>query len=582
VSVRAAASGSSPRARGRSETPAEVRDDVRGLRHPLVALRVPDPEDRDRPAPARVDERREVLPVLLDVAQLELDAQLGEDAAHAPAVTAAFVVVESEIVGPLHARSYGAGAPSGRGQEERVSKFDFDLFVIGGGSGGVRAARMSAALGAKVALAERARLGGTCVNVGCVPKKLYVYGASVAGALRDAPGLGWTLGEASHDWSRLQRNVAAEVARLNDVYARVVSGAGAELLQGEARVIGPQRVALREGSREREITAEHILLATGAAPRRPALPGAELAWVSDDVFVLEALPKSVVVVGAGYIGLELAGIFAALGVEVTVLARHAHVLPHFDLAVSHAVGKQLEAQGIRVRTGEDVARIERGADRLRVVTQRGHVYEAERALLAVGRDPLVEGLEAIGVTLRGGAVRVDAHHRTNVPGLHAVGDVIGHAQLTPVALAEGTALARTLFGSAPETVDYRTIPTAVFTTPEVATVGLTERAARERGHRLAIFEADFRPMKATITGSAARTLMKLVVDRDSDAVLGVHVVGEDAGEIVQGFAVALVCGAKKRDLDRTIGIHPTAAEELVTMRSATRVDPEEPASTTVR
>jgi glutathione reductase (NADPH) len=518
---------------------------------------------------------------LVDVAQLELDAELGEGAAHTPAVAAAFVVVERESVGPSHARSYGAGAPSGRGQEARVSKFDFDLFVIGGGSGGVRAARMSAALGAKVALAERARLGGTCVNVGCVPKKLYVYGASVAGALRDAPGLGWNVGEASHDWSRLQRKVAAEVARLNGVYARVVSGAGAEILQGEARVLGPQRVALREGSGEREITAEHILLATGAAPRRPALPGAELAWSSDDVFSLEALPKSVVVVGAGYIGLEFAGIFAALGVEVTVLARHEHVLPHFDLAVSQAVGKQLEAQGIRIRAGEDVARIERCADRLRVVTQRGHAHEAERVLLAVGRDPLVErlGLEAVGVTMRGGAVRVDAHHRTSVPTIHAVGDVIGHAQLTPVALAEGTALARTLFGSGPETVDYRTIPTAVFTTPQVATVGLTERVARERGHRLAIFETEFRPMKATITGSAARTLMKLVVDRDTDAVLGVHVVGEDAGEIVQGFAVALVCGAKKRDLDRTIGIHPTAAEELVTMRTATRVDADGPAST---
>jgi glutathione reductase (NADPH) len=456
-----------------------------------------------------------------------------------------------------------------------VSAFDFDLFVIGGGSGGVRAARIAAGLGAKVALAERERLGGTCVNVGCVPKKLFVYGASVQSTLRDAPGLGWTIGSASHDWSVLSRNVAAEVARLNGVYERVVSGAGAEILKGEARLVGPQRVAFRDGAGEREISAAHVLVATGAMPRRPALPGAELAWVSDDVFAIDRLPTSIVIVGAGYIGLEFAAIFATLGVEVTVLARHDHVLPHFDRAVSTVVKKQLETQGIRVVSNEDVASIEKVRDRFAVRTQRGHAYEAERVLLAVGRDPAIEGLglEALGVAMRGGAVRVDAHHRTNVPSIHAVGDVIGHVQLTPVALAEGMAVARTLFGDRPEAVDYRTIPTAVFTSPEVATVGLTEEQARSRGHALSIFESDFRPMKATITGSPIRTFMKLVVDRDSDAVLGVHVVGEDASEMVQGFAVALVCGAKKRDLDRTIGIHPSAAEELVTMRTASRIDP---------
>jgi glutathione reductase (NADPH) len=511
----------------------------------------------------------------LDVAQLHLDVQLRESAADTGAVDAPLVVVEREIVGAGHDGSYEARAPSGRGlEEELVSAFDFDLFVIGGGSGGVRAARMSAGLGAKVALAERARLGGTCVNVGCVPKKLLVFGASVQSTLRDAPGLGWTIQGASHDWSVLSRNVAAEVERLNGVYARVVSGAGAEILKGEARLLGPQRVAFRDESGEREISAEHVLVATGAKPRRPRFPGAELAWVSDDVFTLERLPASVVIVGAGYIGLEIGGIFAALGVEVTVLARHDHVLPRFDRAVSSVVRKQLETQGIRVVSNEDVTRIEKERDRLRVHTERGHSYDAERVLLAVGRDPAVDGLglEAVGVAMRGGAVRVDAHHRTSVPSIHAVGDVIGHTQLTPVALAEGMAVARTLFGERPETVDYRTIPTAVFTSPEVATVGLTEEDARAGGHALAIFETEFRPMKATITGSAIRTFMKLVVDRDSDAVLGVHVVGEDAAEIVQGFAVALVCGAKKRDLDRTIGIHPTAAEELVTMRTATRVD----------
>ncbi len=280
-------------------------------------------------------------------------------------------------------------------------------------------------------------------------------------------------------------------------------------------------------------------------------------------------------VGAGYIGLEFAAIFASLGVEVTVLARHDHVLPRFDHAVSSFVLEQLSAQQIRVETHEEVERIERSGDRLQVHTTRGRRHEAERVLLAVGRDPAIEGLglETLGVITRNGAIRVNAHYETSVPTVHAVGDVIGHNQLTPVALAEGMALSRTLFGAGPETVDYRAIPTAVFTTPNVATVGLTEHEARERGHALAIFETSFRPMKATLSGSALRTFLKLVVDRDSDEVLGVHVVGEDAGEIVQGFAVALVCKAKKRDLDRTIGIHPTAAEELVTLRTATRVDP---------
>ncbi|MBX7195451.1 MAG: glutathione-disulfide reductase [Sandaracinaceae bacterium] len=455
-----------------------------------------------------------------------------------------------------------------------MTAFDFDLFVIGGGSGGVRAARIAASLGARVALAERGRLGGTCVNVGCVPKKLYVHGAEVAHTLRDAAGLGWSVDGARHDWSSLHRRVADEVTRLNGVYERIVSGAGAQILRGEARIVAPHRVAFRDGTAEREITATHVVVATGAKPRRPSFPGAALAWVSDDVFALEVLPRSVIVVGAGYIGLEFAAIFAALGVEVTVLARHDHVLPRFDAGISDFVIEQLRAQGIRVETHEEVTRIERASDRLRVHTVRGHHHEAERVLLAVGRDPATEGLglEGLGVVLRHGAIRVDAHYATNVPGLYAVGDVIGHNQLTPVALAEGMALARTLFGSGPETVDYRAIPTAVFTTPSVATVGLTEHEARERGHALAIYETSFRPMKATISGSTLRTFMKLVVDRDTDRVLGVHVAGEDAGEIVQGFAVALVCEAKKRDLDRTLGIHPTAAEELVTMRSATRVD----------
>lgn len=455
--------------------------------------------------------------------------------------------------------------------------YDFDLFVIGGGSGGVRACRIAASLGARVALAEDARLGGTCVNVGCVPKKLFVYGADLGRQLHGAAGLGWQIEGARFDWPTLRDRTASEVSRLNGVYERVVSGAGAEIFRARARLISPQAVELRDVATgtTRTVRARHVLVATGARPRRPSIPGAELGWVSDDVFALPRLPASLVVVGAGYIGLELAGVFAALGVEVTVLARHDHVLPRFDRDVSLFVRAELEKAGVRIACHEEVVRVEHVAGRRVVHTERGHRHEAEAVLFAIGRDPNVAGLglEDVGVVLRNGAIRVSSTYTTSVPTVHAVGDVIGHVQLTPVALAEGVALARSLFGEAgPQTVDYDGIPTAVFTSPAVATVGLTETDARARGHRLAIFKTDFKPMKHTLTGSDERCFMKLVVDAETDRVLGVHVAGADAGEIVQGFAVALRCGATKAQLDTTIGIHPTAAEELVTMRTPTSID----------
>jgi glutathione reductase (NADPH) len=456
--------------------------------------------------------------------------------------------------------------------------YDFDLFVIGGGSGGVRASRIAASLGAKVAMAEDARLGGTCVNVGCVPKKLFVYGAEVGRQLAGAAGLGWSVAGARFDWPTLREGTAAEVRRLNGVYERVVTGAGAEVLRARARLVSPQAVETRDVATgaTRTITARHVLVATGAQARRPAIPGADLGWVSDDVFTLERLPGSLVVVGAGYIGLELAGVFAGLGVEVTVLARHDHVLPRFDRDVSLFVRAELEKAGVRVACHEEATRVEAVAGRRVVHTERGHRYEAEAVLFAIGRDPKIAGLglEDVGVVLRNGAIRVDSSYTTHVPTVHAVGDVIGHVQLTPVALAEGMALARTLFGEGgKQTVDYDGIPTAVFTSPAVATVGLTEADARARGHRLAIFKADFKPMKHALTGADERCFMKLVVDAVTDRVLGVHVVGGEAGEIVQGFAVALRCGATKAQLDATIGIHPTAAEELVTMRTPASIDP---------
>lgn len=456
-----------------------------------------------------------------------------------------------------------------------AESFDFDLFVVGAGSGGVRASRIAASLGARVAVAEDGPLGGTCVNVGCVPKKLLVYGADVAHQLKDARGFGWRLESAAHDWPTLRDAARSEVTRLNGIYERIVTGAGAEIVRGRARLVGPNAVEVDTASGTKRISARNIVVATGAVPHRPTLPGAELGWVSDDVFRLERLPASVVIVGAGYIGLEFASIFAGLGVETTVLARQDRVLTHFDRDVSLFVGQELAKSGVRIVTGEDVASVSVERDRRVVTTRRGHRYEGEAVLFATGRVPRTEGLglEALGVAMRGGAIAVSSTFATSVPSIHAVGDVIGHVQLTPVALAEGMTLARNLFGGgAPQTVDYQNIPTAVFTTPSVSTVGLSEDDARRAGHRLALYKADFKPLKHTVSGSAARTFMKLVVDAATDRVLGVHVVGDDAGEIVQGFAVALKCGATKAQFDATLGIHPTAAEELVTMRTPSSVD----------
>lgn len=455
-----------------------------------------------------------------------------------------------------------------------MTTYDFDLFVIGGGSGGVRASRIAAGLGAKVGMAERARMGGTCVNVGCVPKKLYVYGAHLAHDLAEAAGFGWQV-QRSFDWNVLRNNTAREVERLNGIYGNLVTGAGVELLHGDARLTAAHTVEVKDAhGQPRVVRARHVLIATGSHPRRPAIPGAELGWVSDDLFTLPKLPRRITIVGAGYIGLEFAGIFAALGVEVRVVAKHQQVLPHFDHDVSLFVARELAKQDIQLAFGEVVTSLEQLREGLRVHTTLG-AHDTDAVLFATGREPLTEGLnlDALGVTQRRGAVAVSEAYTTNLPWLHAVGDVIGHTQLTPVALAEGMTLARNLFGPGPaKKVDYANIPTAVFTAPHVATVGLTETEARASGKKLAIFKADFKPMRHTVSGASQRAFMKLVVCRDTDKVLGVHVVADDAGEMVQGFAVALRCGATKADFDQTIGIHPTAAEELVTMRTPASVD----------
>lgn len=450
-----------------------------------------------------------------------------------------------------------------------MPSYDYDLYVIGAGSGGVRAARLSAALGARVAVCEERYMGGTCVNVGCVPKKLFVYASEFGAAFQDAAGFGFTVPTPAFDWATLVRNKDAEITRLNGIYESLLTGPGATIHRGRGRIVDPHTVEV-DGQR---YSAETILVATGARPTKPAIPGAELGVTSEDVFTMATLPKRAVVVGGGYIGLEFASIFRGLGVEVTLVHRGGHVLTPFDDDVRAHVEAQLRARGVVVKLQTQVSAIAREAGGLSLTLEgssAGH-EDTDLVLFATGRRPNTTdlGLEALGVRLGvNGEVSVDEDFRTSVPSILAIGDVIDRHQLTPVALAEGTAIAKTLFGGERVRPDYHLVPTAVFTQPPVAAVGLTEREARERhGDDVLVFRSTFRPMKAVLSGSPDRALMKLVVQRSTDRVLGCHVVSPDAGEIVQGFAVALRCGATKAQLDATIGIHPTAAEELVTMRT---------------
>jgi len=452
---------------------------------------------------------------------------------------------------------------------------EVDLFVVGAGSGGVRASRVAASLGARVAVAEAQHLGGTCVNVGCIPKKLLAYGAHYHDLFDDARGYGWDVGTPRFDWPTLLRAKDKEIARLNGVYQRLLEGRGVEILRGRARLEGDGRVCitLPDGSVVYR-RAKHILLATGGRPVRPEFPGSELAMVSDDVFRLAALPPRVLVVGGGYIGLEMAGIFQGLGSRVTLAYRGGLLLRGFDHDVRAHVTQATHARGVDLRVHTELTELVRRSDgALDAMLSTGGVLTVDAVLLAVGRVPNTEGigLEVAGVSVDGrGAVQVDARFRTSAPGVYAVGDMVDRVQLTPVALAEGQLVAQTLFGKADRAPDYAHIPSAVFSHPEVATVGLTEDEARAealvRGGAVDIYRSTFTPLRHTLSGRAEKTLMKLVVERDTDRVVGVHVVGEDAAEIVQGFAVALRLGATKAQLDSTVGIHPTAAEELVTLR----------------
>ncbi|MBM3104569.1 glutathione-disulfide reductase [Pseudomonas sp. P66] len=446
--------------------------------------------------------------------------------------------------------------------------YDFDLFVIGAGSGGVRAARFAAGFGKKVAVAESRYLGGTCVNVGCVPKKLLVYGAHFSDDFEQAAGFGWSLEDAQFDWGQLIANKNREIERLNGIYRNLLVNSGVTLLEGHAKLADAHTVEV-DGQR---YTAEHILVATGGWPQIPDIPGKELAISSNEAFFLKELPKRVLVVGGGYIAVEFAGIFQGLGAKTTLLYRGDMFLRGFDGAVRTHLKEELEKRGMDLQFNSDIQRIERQDDgSLKATLKDGSERVADCVFYATGRRPMLDnlGLENTGVELDSrGFIRVDDLYQTTEPSILAIGDVIGRVQLTPVALAEGMAVVRRLFK--PEQyrpVDYQNIPTAVFSQPPIGTVGLTEEQALEQGHNVQVFESRFRPMKLTLTDIQEKTLMKLVVDADTDRVLGCHMVGPEAGEIIQGLGIALKAGATKQQFDETIGVHPTAAEEFVTLRT---------------
>ena len=447
-----------------------------------------------------------------------------------------------------------------------MSRFDLDLFCIGGGSGGVRASRVSAGYGAKVAIAEEKYFGGTCVNVGCIPKKLFSYAAHYRHDFHDAAGFGWTVPEPTFHWPTLLANKNREIARLNGIYEGVLQRAGVAILKHRATIVGPHTVECGG----KTYTAKHILVGTGSWPTVPEIPGSDLAITSNEAFFLPQLPDSVVVVGGGYIAVEFASIFNGLGVKTTLLYRGKRLLRGFDGDLGLHLADEMEKKGIAVRLESDIAAIGKGARGTLSLTFRdgGH-GEAGAVMFATGRKPNTRnlGLEAAGVKLAAdGAVLVNDYLASSVDSIHAIGDVTNRINLTPVATAEGMALAKTLFRGEPTLMDYDNIPTAVFSIPNLATVGLPEELAIARGHKVEIYRTSFRSLKHTLTASDEKTFMKLVVDAASQRVLGAHMMGPDAGEIIQGIAIALKCGATKAQFDSTIGIHPTAAEEFVTMR----------------
>jgi len=455
--------------------------------------------------------------------------------------------------------------------------YDYDLFVVGAGSGGVRASRMSARTGARVGIAESTFLGGTCVNVGCIPKKLFVYGSHFAADFDEAAGFGWSVGDRLFDWPTLRDNKTREIGRLNGIYENLLTSAGVTIYRSHARLVDPHVIDL-DGKR---VTADKILIATGGRPHVPDFPGAEHVITSNEVFYLPSFPEHVVVVGGGYIAVEFAGIFKGLGAQTQLVYRGPLFLRGFDEGIRGFVKDEIERKGISLRFNTDVESIslevqkegKQERQKKRLHFRDGATMDTDLVLLATGRKPNTVnlGLEACGVELQSsGAIRVDDYFQTSVPNIYAIGDVIDRVQLTPVAIAEAMCIVNNLFGKAPRrTQDYTNIPTAVFCQPNIATVGQTEAQAAVEGP-VSIFETSFRPLKHTLSGASERTFMKMIVRKSDDRVVGLHMVGPDAGEIVQGMAVAMKSGATKAQFDATVGIHPSAAEEFVTMREATR------------
>ena len=447
-----------------------------------------------------------------------------------------------------------------------MSKFDYDLVVIGAGSGGVRASRIAAQLGAKVAIIESRYLGGTCVNVGCVPKKLFVYGSHFADEFADSRGFGWDFDNLRFDWRRLRDNKNSEIARLNDIYRELLQDTGVEIVNGHGYIASPNLVRVRDS----ELSAANIIVATGGWPFVPSFPGSDFAITSNEVFYLQELPASIAIVGGGYIAVEFAGIFHGLGVETHLIYRGPMFLRHFDDDIRRHTAEELKKKGIHLHFSCDVNAIEKAtaSNRYQLRLSTGGDLEVNQVMYATGRRPMTDNLGLENTKVRcneRGEIEIDKNFRTTEPSIYAIGDVKGGIELTPVAIAEGMVLANNLFGTQ-RSLDYNTIPTAVFCQPNIATVGLTEQQAREKYRSISIYESDFSPLKHTLSGSPERTFMKLVVDDDSNKVVGCHMVGAEAGEIIQGLAVAIKAGATKNDFDQTIGIHPTAAEEFVTMR----------------
>jgi len=449
---------------------------------------------------------------------------------------------------------------------------EFDLVVIGAGSGGVRAARMAASHGARVAIIEERFFGGTCVNVGCVPKKLFSYGSHFPQEFALAEDFGFSVQGWSFDWATLRDNKSREIERLNGIYQRILDQAGVTVFEGHGKVLGQGRVAV-EGQ---ELSAANILIATGGKPYVPEFPGCELARISDDLFYLESLPERVAVVGGGYIATEFAGILHGLGCQVTQVYRGDLFLRGFDGDIRQFVAEQMRGQGVDLKFNSDVTRLDSVGSGKQVTYQDGSQQTFDEVFYATGRVPKLDGLFADGATptlTEKGAIKVDDGFATSIPGLYALGDVIDRVQLTPVALAEGMWLAAQLFGeSKPQaTMDYRNIATAVFSHPNIGTVGLSQEEALQQASAIRVYKSGFRPMRYTLGHKQERSFIKLIVDDETDKVLGLHMAGEDAAEITQGFAVAIKMGASKADFDATVGIHPTAAEELVTMRQGERI-----------